>query len=43
MIRRAVNQVFRAAENLKSKGWEYRMDGQFLEIVGVLSMSQALI
>ncbi|KAJ8584725.1 kinesin-domain-containing protein [Rhizopogon salebrosus TDB-379] len=32
MIPRAVNQVFKAAEGLKSKGWEYKMDGQFLEI-----------
>ncbi|KAG2357858.1 P-loop containing nucleoside triphosphate hydrolase protein [Suillus spraguei] len=32
MIPRAVNQVFNAADDLKSKGWEYKMDGQFLEI-----------
>ncbi|KAF9220018.1 kinesin-domain-containing protein [Gyrodon lividus] len=32
MIPRAVNEVFRAAEALKSKGWEYTMEGQFLEI-----------
>ncbi|KAG2136065.1 kinesin-domain-containing protein [Suillus bovinus] len=32
MIPRAVNQVFKAADDLKSKGWEYKMDGQFLEI-----------
>ena len=38
MIPRAVNQVFRAAENLGSKGWEYKMEGQFLEIVGGLSI-----
>jgi hypothetical protein len=35
MIPRAVNQVFKAAEGLKSKGWEYKMDGQFLEIVRI--------
>ena len=34
MIPRAVEQVFRVAEELKHKGWEYRMEGQFLEIVG---------
>ncbi|KAF9244213.1 P-loop containing nucleoside triphosphate hydrolase protein [Melanogaster broomeanus] len=32
MIPRAVNEVFRAVEALKSKGWEYNMEGQFLEI-----------
>ncbi|CCM01834.1 uncharacterized protein FIBRA_03902 [Fibroporia radiculosa] len=32
MIPRAVEQVFRVAEELKSKGWEYKMEGQFLEI-----------
>ncbi|KDQ51067.1 hypothetical protein JAAARDRAFT_62813 [Jaapia argillacea MUCL 33604] len=32
MIPRAVEQVFRAAEGLKHKGWEYTMEGQFLEI-----------
>ncbi|KIK98129.1 hypothetical protein PAXRUDRAFT_824196 [Paxillus rubicundulus Ve08.2h10] len=32
MIPRAVNEVFRAAQALKSKGWEYKMEGQFLEI-----------
>ncbi|KAH7929051.1 kinesin-domain-containing protein [Leucogyrophana mollusca] len=32
MIPRAVNQVFRVAEDLRSKGWEYKMEGQFLEI-----------
>ncbi|KAG2033381.1 P-loop containing nucleoside triphosphate hydrolase protein [Suillus americanus] len=32
MIPRAVSQVFKAADDLKSKGWEYKMDGQFLEI-----------
>lgn len=34
MIPRAVEQVFRVAEEMKSKGWEYKMEGQFLEIVG---------
>jgi kinesin family member C1 len=33
MIPRAVEQVFRVAEQMRSKGWEYRMEGQFLEIV----------
>lgn len=33
MIPRAVEQVFRVAEDLRNKGWEYRMEGQFLEIV----------
>ncbi|KAK7687672.1 hypothetical protein QCA50_008887 [Cerrena zonata] len=32
MIPRAVEQVFQVAEELKSKGWEYRMEGQMLEI-----------
>ncbi|KAG6332091.1 hypothetical protein ID866_7001 [Astraeus odoratus] len=32
MIPRAVNEVFRAADALGSKGWEYKMEGQFLEI-----------
>ncbi|KAF9808205.1 hypothetical protein IEO21_07947 [Rhodonia placenta] len=32
MIPRAVEQVFRVAEQLRSKGWEYKMEGQFLEI-----------
>lgn len=32
MIPRAVEQVFRVAEEMKSKGWEYKMEGQFLEI-----------
>ncbi|KZT64495.1 kinesin-domain-containing protein [Daedalea quercina L-15889] len=32
MIPRAVEQVFRVAEELRSKGWEYKMEGQFLEI-----------
>lgn len=32
MIPRAVDDVFRAADALRNKGWEYKMDGQFLEI-----------
>lgn len=32
MIPRAVEQVFRVTEELRSKGWVYRMEGQFLEI-----------
>ncbi|KAF8624912.1 hypothetical protein AX15_005644 [Amanita polypyramis BW_CC] len=32
MIPRAVEQVFRVAEFMKTKGWEYKMEGQFLEI-----------
>ncbi|KAL4062344.1 kinesin-domain-containing protein [Scleroderma citrinum] len=32
MIPRAVNEVFRAAEALQDKGWEYKLEGQFLEI-----------
>ncbi|KAJ3500189.1 hypothetical protein NMY22_g19341 [Coprinellus aureogranulatus] len=32
MIPRAVEQVFRVAEEMKDKGWEYRIEGQFLEI-----------
>lgn len=33
MIPRAVEQVFRVAEEMKAKGWEYTMEGQMLEIV----------
>ena len=33
MIPRAVDQVFQVTEELKSKGWEYGLEGQFLEIV----------
>ena len=33
MIPRAVDQVFRVAEEMQNKGWEYKMEGQFLEIV----------
>lgn len=38
MIPRAVEQVFRVAEEMKSKGWEYKIEGQFLEIVSTLSL-----
>lgn len=33
MIPRAVEQVFRVTEFMKTKGWQYKMEGQFLEIV----------
>ena len=33
MIPRAVEQVFRVAEEMRGKGWEYKIEGQFLEIV----------
>lgn len=33
MIPRAVDQVFAVTEELKDKGWEYTLEGQFLEIV----------
>ncbi|KAG9097954.1 kinesin-like nuclear fusion protein [Ceratobasidium sp. UAMH 11750] len=32
MIPRAVQQMFRVTEDLAPRGWEYRMEGQFLEI-----------
>ncbi|KAJ3491622.1 hypothetical protein NLI96_g550 [Meripilus lineatus] len=32
MIPRAVERVFEATADLKTKGWEYRMEGQMLEI-----------
>ncbi|TFK51907.1 kinesin-domain-containing protein [Heliocybe sulcata] len=32
MIPRAVEKVFEAAQELESKGWQYKMEGQFLEI-----------
>ncbi|KAF8185960.1 kinesin-domain-containing protein [Pholiota molesta] len=32
MIPRAVEQVFRVASEMKSRGWEYKLEGQFLEI-----------
>ena len=42
MIPRAVEQVFRVAEEMKSKGWEYGMEGQFLEIVCYLFLGRSL-
>ncbi len=33
MIPRAVEQVFRIAEEMKNRGWEYAIEGEFLEIV----------
>jgi kinesin family protein C1 len=35
MIPRAVEQVFQVTEVMKKKGWEYKMEGQFLEIVSL--------
>ncbi|KAG5337516.1 hypothetical protein C0989_009426 [Termitomyces sp. Mn162] len=32
MIPRAVEQVFQVTEDMKSKGWTYTLEGQFLEI-----------
>lgn len=32
MIPRAVAQIYKAANDLKSKGWEYSIEGSFLEI-----------
>ncbi|CAE6482191.1 unnamed protein product [Rhizoctonia solani] len=32
MIPRAVHQMFRVTEDLGPRGWEYKMEGQFLEI-----------
>jgi len=40
MIPRAVEQVFRVTDELKNKGWEYTMEGQFLEIVSPVSRLQ---
>ena len=43
MIPRAVEQVFQVTEELTSKGWEYTLEGQFLEIVcSPVSASPAL-
>ena len=42
MIPRAVDQVFRVAEEMKAKGWEYKMEGQFLEIVKFVFYSSYL-
>ncbi len=38
MIPRAVEQVFRGTEQMKTKGWEYKVEGQFLEIVRIVSL-----
>jgi kinesin family protein C1 len=38
MIPRAVDQVFKVAEDLKSKGWLYKIEGEFIEIVSFLSL-----
>ena len=35
MIPRAVEQVFQVTEVMGKKGWEYKMEGQFLEIVSL--------
>jgi kinesin family protein C1 len=32
MIPRAVNQIYASAERLKPKGWEFQIEGQYLEI-----------
>ncbi|KAG8937359.1 kinesin-like nuclear fusion protein [Tulasnella sp. 419] len=32
MIPRAVKHIFQVTQDLKRKGWEYKMEGQFLEI-----------
>lgn len=39
MIPRAVQQVFRVAEDMREKGWEYKIEGQFLEIVSLVPVS----
>jgi hypothetical protein len=36
MIPRAVEQVFQVAEVMGKKGWEYKLEGQFLEIVSTV-------
>ena len=38
MIPRAVEQVFQVTEVMMKKGWEYKMEGQFLEIVSLISL-----
>jgi kinesin family protein C1 len=37
MIPRAVEQVFRVKNAMKRRGWDYTVEGQFLEIVNVFS------
>ena len=39
MIPRAVDKVFAVANEYKSKGWEYKLEGQFLEIVSIAGSS----
>ncbi len=39
MIPRAVEQVFRVASEMKTRGWEYKLEGQFLEIVSLIIFS----
>ncbi len=39
MIPRAFDQIFRVTRDLKTKGWEYTLEGQFLEIVRRVSFS----
>ena len=43
MIPRAVEQVFQVAEVMRKKGWEYKMEGQFLEIVSLVSCFEVLL
>lgn len=38
MIPRAVEEVFKVAKELENKGWTYKMEGQFLEIVSSVSI-----
>lgn len=38
MIPRAVEQVFQVTDVMGKKGWEYKMEGQFLEIVSLASL-----
>ena len=33
MIPRAIQQIFSVTRELKAKGWDYKLEGQFLEIV----------
>jgi len=43
MIPRAIAHVFEAAEHLKAKGWEYTLEGQFVEIVSLFSFASSFI
>lgn len=38
MIPRAVETVFRVAQDMENKGWEYKIEGQFLEIVSLFQL-----